>query len=101
MKLGIAKIALGLGCLSLSACANSMTKIVTTPPGATVTVAGYGQCETPCTVELDGARRITVAKAGYKRRDLVVGPDAGNVKLDLELAAPTQGVEAGELPPLN
>ena len=87
---------------ALAGCASDgLTKIVTSPPGATVTVAGYGQCETPCTVQLDGVRDIIVAKAGYKKRELSIAPDQGRVALDLELAAPTTGVEADALPPLE
>ena len=86
------------GCLATS---NGMRTINSEPPGALVTVQGFGQCETPCTVRLDDHRNITVAKAGYKARRFVLGPDGGEVNVELELAAPAGDVDSTALPDLD
>ena len=101
---GIAAAALALsGCQTLAfgeKSATTLTMVTTTPPGALVTVEGFGQCETPCTVEIDKPRNITVAKAGYDTQKHVLLPGRKKLELTLQLSAPTTGVDAEELPEL-
>ncbi len=85
------------GCLATSGAMRSFTS---TPSGATVTIDGYGACETPCTVKLDGDRKVTVAKAGYKAQRFGVKPGGAPVNVILELAAPAGVVDAETLPDL-
>lgn len=88
------------GCQTLGGRAPAYTEIVTTPPGATVTIENYGQCESPCRISHDARRRITVAKAGYVKQTFDVLPNAGEVRVILELAAPSEKVEETTLPEL-
>ncbi len=76
-------------------------EISSTPSGALVTVPGFGECETPCTVKLDKRRRITIAKAGYRPRRVDVDPEGAPLTIPLELAAPTEEVDAQTLPDLD
>ncbi|GJL94584.1 MAG: hypothetical protein DHS20C05_09890 [Hyphococcus sp.] len=87
----------------LAGCASSggMRTINSTPPGALVTVEGYGECETPCTIKLDGSRHITVAKAGYKAQRFYISPDGQPVEVILELAAPAGEVDETSLPAID
>jgi hypothetical protein len=92
--------------LLLAACETvggpKLTEIVTDPPGALVRVeGGYGDCTSPCVIEFDVTRTITIAKAGFKPQRLTLQPGKGQVVIKLELAAPTTGVEEGELPKLE
>ncbi|MFQ5562856.1 MAG: PEGA domain-containing protein [Parvularculaceae bacterium] len=80
--------------------ASDTTLVESTPDGAVVTVEGFGQCETPCRVKLDTPRLTTVAKAGYEKKRFMLDPDRSKVTVVLELAAPTEDVEASELPDL-
>ncbi|MEM8771161.1 MAG: PEGA domain-containing protein [Pseudomonadota bacterium] len=75
--------------------------ITSTPAGALVKIEGFGECETPCTIKLDGARNVTVAKAGYKAQRFAVKPGRENVNVILELAAPTDEVSSETLPELD
>jgi len=86
------------GCLATS---GNTRKIISEPPGALVTVRGYGECETPCTVRLDDHRNVTVAKAGYKAKRFVISPSGPPVKVRLELAAPAGEVDAESLPDID
>ena len=97
------------GALTLGACQTlgggaadneRYTEIMTTPPGATVTIENYGQCESPCRISHDGVRQITIAKAGYRKKTYKVSPGAGKVNIVLELAAPSEDVETTTLPEL-
>lgn len=88
---------LASGCLATGGAARTITS---TPSGATVTIDGYGECETPCTVKLDTYRRITVAKAGYKAQRFGIEPGRQPVVVILELAAPAGDVDAETLPDL-
>ncbi|MGE0408914.1 MAG: PEGA domain-containing protein [Amphiplicatus sp.] len=90
------------GCATLTALSDSapITAVVSTPPGALVTVEGYGTCETPCTISLDAPRIISIAKAGFKPQRFQIRPGAKRVAVELELAAPTTKVESGALPDL-
>lgn len=94
----IATILATTGCATFGA---NSTRIVTKPPGAVVRVEGAGECETPCRIELDRARDITIAKAGYKAQRIRVAPGQSKVKVRLELVAPTKEVESNELPELK
>lgn len=98
--LTVAAVALVAGCVTNGKATRGVTLITSEPTGALVTVEGYGECETPCSVEADAVRSVTVAKAGFLpvRFDLV--PGKKRVALKLELAAPTEGVDEGELPEL-
>jgi hypothetical protein len=72
--------------------------ISTVPPGALVTVEGFGECQSPCTVELDAPRNVTIAKAGYNPHRFVLTPGKKKVEITLELSAPTTDVDAETLP---
>ena len=85
------------GCLTLG----SGREIRSIPSGALVTLPGFGECETPCTIKLDRTRRITIAKAGYKPRRVDIEPGGGPVTIPLELAAPTEEVDTEILPDLD
>ncbi|MGF1544875.1 MAG: PEGA domain-containing protein [Parvularculaceae bacterium] len=93
-----------LALIGLSACASSggmkLTTIDSAPQGARVVVENFGECETPCVVQHDAPRRVTVAKAGFVRQDIVITPGQKRVTLALELAAPSGDVEASDLPTL-
>ncbi len=78
----------------------TITTVSTTPPGALVTVEGFGECLSPCTIELDAPRNITVAKAGYNPQRFVLEPGKKKVDIMLELSAPTTDVDADTLPDL-
>jgi len=101
---GIAAAALALsGCQTLAfgdSGGTTLTTVTTTPAGALVTVEGFGGCETPCTVEIDKPRNITVAKAGYETQKHVLLPGRKKLELTLQLSAPTTGVDTEELPEL-
>ncbi len=75
--------------------------IETEPPGAIVKVEGFGECVSPCSIELDAPRRLTIAKAGFKKRVMEITPGDRRVRVDLELAAPSGDVVADDLPPLE
>lgn len=89
--------------LLLGGCASTggLRTINSTPPGALVTVEGYGECETPCTVKLDGSRRVTVAKAGYKAQRFYISPKGSAVEVILELAAPAGEIDKTALPAID
>lgn len=78
----------------------TITLIETIPAGARVEVEGFGECESPCTVELDAPRNLTIAKAGYNPKRFVLTPGKKKVAITLELSAPTTGVDETELPEL-
>lgn len=86
------------GCLTTS---GNISRISSNPPGATVSVNGLGECETPCTVELSQLRRVTVAKTGYKPFRFDLQPDGRDIAIELELAAPTEDVDAVALPDID
>lgn len=84
----------------LGACASDIIAIKSTPAGATVTVDGYGECETPCRIQLLSPVMATVAKAGYDAKRYRLIPGQTSLLVELELAAPAGNVESGSLPPL-
>lgn len=77
-----------------------MTEIVTEPPGALVRVEGYGECVSPCTVQFDAPRNVTIAKEGFKAQRLTLKPGKSRVTVKLKLVAPTGDIEETELPKL-
>ncbi len=95
-------IALIASCASACATAKGpkITLVETDPPGAFVQVEGFGACETPCRIELDAPRNLTIAKAGYDARRLVLQPGTRTLSVTLTLSAPTTGVDAQPLPDL-
>ncbi|MEK7264875.1 MAG: PEGA domain-containing protein [Pseudomonadota bacterium] len=101
---GIAMAAVTLGgCQTLSFGERertTLTTVTTTPAGARVTVEGFGECETPCTIEIDKPRNITIAKAGFDTQKFVLLPGRKKLDVVLKLSAPTTGVDAEELPEL-
>lgn len=99
---GAALIAAG-GCqtLDLGLGGPKMTEVVTDPPGATMQVLGFGECETPCTVELDKPRTVTIAKAGFKALRFDLDPGKSRLNIKLELVAATEGVDETALPEID
>lgn len=92
------------GSLIFAGCAtggrsNRIVTIETAPPDALVRVEGFGECTSPCAIEIDAARRVFIAKAGFKPVTIDLSPTsrAKAIAVPLELAAPTEAVEAGSL----
>lgn len=79
----------------------TITEITSDPAGAEVQIEGYGTCVTPCRIEIDRARNITVAKAGFLAERFQIAPGQKAVTLQLKLAAPTKEVDKTELPDLK
>lgn len=79
----------------------SVITISSTPPGAEVQIEGFGTCTTPCNVEVDQPRNITVAKAGFLAERFQIAPGQKDVALTLKLAAPTKDVDKSTLPDLQ
>lgn len=89
------------GCQTLGGTrGTTITTVASIPPGALVTVEGFGNCVTPCTVEIDKPRNITVAKAGFDAQKLVLLPGRKKVEVELKLSAPTTGVDEAQMPEL-
>ena len=90
--------------LSLAACATvkgpQITLVETEPSGALIRVEGFGECESPCRIELDAPRNLTIAKAGFDAERIVIEPGAKKVVVKLNLSAPTKEVEVDALPEL-
>ena len=93
---------LSVGAIALAGCATSgnITTVTSNPSGALVKIDGSDDCETPCTIQLSTPLDVTIAKAGYKPQSFVLQPGKGRVKVELELSAPTTGVEESGLPSL-
>lgn len=89
-----AALALLGGCATFGA---KTTEIVTEPPGADIKVEGYGECTSPCVVEFDVPRWVSIAKAGFKPQRLELKPGKSRVVIPLELVAPTTDVEKTEM----
>lgn len=98
------RISLTVAALSLSACATANgAKIVlvdTEPQGALIRVEGFGECQSPCRIEVDATRNLTIAKAGYNAERIVIDPKSKKVLVKLTLSAPTTDIEADTLPEL-
>lgn len=78
----------------------TLTLVSTTPPGALVRIPGFGECETPCTIEIDQPREILIAKAGFDPKRVTLTPGKKRVDIVLDLSAPTTGVDETALPDL-
>jgi len=91
--------------LSLAACATAkgpqIVLVETDPAGALVRVEGFGECESPCRIEVDAPRTLTIGKAGYEAQRTVITPGDRTVRLTLKLAAPTTTVDQETLPDLR
>ncbi len=89
---------------ALAACATTtgpqIVEVQTDPAGAFVRVEGFGDCESPCRIEIDAPRNLTIAKAGYDAQRIVIKPGDKTVRLTLKLAAPTTNVDQQALPEL-
>lgn len=92
------------GVALLAACQSApkttITEIASEPAGAEVQIEGYGTCFTPCRIEIDRQRNITVAKAGFLAERFAISPGQKSVALKLKLAAPTKDVDKATLPDL-
>ena len=76
--------------------------IISSPNNALVTITGYGNCTTPCSIEVDVPREITVAKAGYLPRRFTLSSASPNeIEIELPLAAPSSDVSTTSLPEIN
>ena len=80
---------------------STITEIVSDPAGAEVQIVGFGTCITPCRIEIDRPRNITVARAGFLAERFQIAPGQKSVTLALKLAAPTKDVDKTELPDLK
>lgn len=78
----------------------TMTLVSTTPPDARVQIIGFGECQSPCTVEIDQPRDIVIAKAGYNPVRMTLQPGKKSVDVTLQLSAPSTGVDEDALPDL-
>lgn len=90
----------------LFACQTAGTKteivsVETTPPGAVLSIASYGECETPCTVEIDRERAAVIAKAGFEPVNVMLKPGERDIVITLKLAAPTESVDESALPEIK
>lgn len=94
--------ALAVAALLAAACATTkgptITLVESDPPGALVQVEGFGECEAPCTIELDAPRSLTIAKAGYDAQRLTLEPGKKRLRVKLTLSAPTTEVDEEALP---
>ncbi len=95
-----------VGVLSLGGCltmpGGTTTLLVNTDPqGALVAIDGVGECETPCTIRLDGPKKARIAKAGFVTKTYVLSPSGRDVTIPLELAAASDDVDTTALPDLD
>jgi hypothetical protein len=77
-----------------------LTLVTTEPAGALVQIEGFGECVSPCTIEHDAPRSLTIAKAGYDAVRLTITPGQKEARIVLQLAAPTIDVDETKLPDL-
>ena len=87
------------GCVTTGG--GSTLLVNTDPQGALVAIDGAGECESPCTVKLDGPRRARIAKAGFVALDVMLTPNRRSVTIPLELAAASDDVDTETLPELD
>lgn len=80
---------------------SKIVELTTAPAGVTATVEGFGECETPCRIEVDKPRKVKLAKAGFKAQDIELTPKKKKVTIVMELAAPTTGVDTTALPEIK
>ncbi len=89
------------GCVTIGGGGSSIVTVNTSPPGALLTIDGAGECETPCTIKLDGPRQAKIAKAGFVAVTTTLAPGRKSVTIPLELAAASEDVDTLVLPDLN
>lgn len=94
-------IAAALGGCQTFGGAGNLLSLQTDPPGALVVIEGAGQCETPCTIKLDGPQKARIAKAGFVTQYLTLSPGKKEIIVPLELAAASDDVDTTELPELD
>ena len=92
-----------LAALSLAGCLTTggVREVRTNPPGAFLLIEGFGTCETPCTVKLDGPRNARISKTGYVTQDVVIDRGVLPMTVTLELAAASETVDTLALPELD
>ena len=98
------KFVSAIGLLFMSGCmatSGAIREISTDPQGAQITIVGYGECTSPCTIKLDGPRQIKVAKAGFVSKTYEITPGMKDMVIPLELAAPSGDVDETALPELD
>ena len=88
------------GCMTIGGGASTLL-VKTDPEGALLSIDGVGECETPCSVLLDGPKQARVAKAGFVSKTYVLSPGRSEVTIPLELAAASDDVDATGLPDLD
>ena len=88
------------GCVTTGG-GGSVRQVITTPPGALLTIDGVGECETPCSVKLDGPRQARIAKAGFITVTIVLTPGRKAITVPLELAAASESVDTQALPAID
>ncbi len=97
---GIVALSMLGGCQTIGGAGDTLT-LQTTPPGALVTIEGVGECETPCTIKLDGPQNARIAKAGFVTQFVTLNPSRKPATLPLELAAASKDVDTTALPELD
>ncbi|WP_375205870.1 PEGA domain-containing protein [Hyphococcus sp.] len=88
------------GCMTIGGGASTLM-VKTDPEGALLAIDGVGECETPCSVRLDGPKQARIAKAGFVSKTYVLSPGKNEVTIPLELAAASDDVDATALPDLD
>ena len=88
------------GCLTMPG-GTSTLLVNTDPQGALVAIDGVGECETPCTIKLDGPQNARIAKAGFVTQFVTLNPSRKPATLPLELAAASKDVDTTALPELD
>ena len=83
------------GCMTTG---SKIVSITSDPTDALVRVDGFGECNTPCSVEVDAPRSALVAKAGFEAQKIILSPKRARAHVVLKLAAPTEDVESTTLP---
>lgn len=96
MIIATAALSLG-GCLTMG----GVREIRSNPTGAYLSIEGFGSCETPCTVKLDGPRQARLARIGYVTQDIIIEPGIRPLTVTMVLAAASEDVDALALPDLE
>ena len=96
-------LSLGGIAASLAGCVTPPTHLTidSAPSGATVLFEDGRECITPCNIKATYKAEVTVAKAGYKAKQLLLPSGAvGVYVVNLDLIAGTTEVETTSLPEL-
>jgi len=88
------------GCMTIPG-VSTVQMVNTDPQGVLLTIDGKGECETPCTVKLDGPQKARLAKAGFQTITVTLAPGKSEVTIPMQLAAASTGVDSTELPELD